>query len=238
MVDGVLLDKLDFIAQQVRHTSMPFGGIQLVFAGDFFQLPPVFKKQLASYGAGAASSGSASPSLAAAGGCFAFEAACWRKALYAQVQLTEVHRQKDPRFVTVLNSLREGRVTEECVSLLKTAGSRLAELGDVSWHGEDRERRRCSCLLLWNTAAAHAPALHLVVLQKLKPTQLYSRNDDVDRVNSQELAKVSGRSVVCVELVRALYFTGCCCVAGHLAIVRPLRARAGFWRATLAKSRI
>jgi len=138
MVDGILLDKLDFIARQVRASALPFGGIQLVFAGDFFQLPPVFKKQAPGYGAGTASSDASS--LAAAGGCFAFEAACWRKALYAQVQLTEVHRQKDPRFVTVLNSLREGRVNEECVSLLKTAGSRLTALGDVSMHGTAAQR--------------------------------------------------------------------------------------------------
>jgi hypothetical protein len=41
MLDGDLFDKLEVVARHVRHNMIPFGGIQLVLAGDFFQLPPV-----------------------------------------------------------------------------------------------------------------------------------------------------------------------------------------------------
>lgn len=41
MVDGDLFDKLEEIARKVRKKDLPFGGIQLVITGDFFQLPPV-----------------------------------------------------------------------------------------------------------------------------------------------------------------------------------------------------
>nr|POF14089.1 atp-dependent dna helicase pif1 [Quercus suber] len=41
MVDGELFDKLEAIARQLRNNGRPFGGIQLVVTGDFFQLPPV-----------------------------------------------------------------------------------------------------------------------------------------------------------------------------------------------------
>jgi len=41
MVDSSLFDKLSEIAQSLRKSRKPFGGIQLVFTGDFFQLPPV-----------------------------------------------------------------------------------------------------------------------------------------------------------------------------------------------------
>ncbi|CAI2165531.1 2670_t:CDS:10 [Funneliformis geosporum] len=40
MLEGDLLDKLEIIARTVRNNSQPFGGLQLIFCGDFFQLPP------------------------------------------------------------------------------------------------------------------------------------------------------------------------------------------------------
>lgn len=43
MLDGYLFDKLEMIARTVRKSSQPFGGIQIVVCGDFFQLPPVGK---------------------------------------------------------------------------------------------------------------------------------------------------------------------------------------------------
>eukprot|EP00975_Prorocentrum_lima_P001109 236505-Prorocentrum_lima.AAC.1 len=49
------LDKLSFIASRARNDRRPFGGVQLVVCGDFFQLPPV---ELSKDG-------------------FAFEAKCW-----------------------------------------------------------------------------------------------------------------------------------------------------------------
>ena len=46
MLDGRLLDKLDSLARNVRsRPAEPFGGIQLILAGDFFQLPPVRLEQ-------------------------------------------------------------------------------------------------------------------------------------------------------------------------------------------------
>ncbi len=42
MLDGRFFSKLDGVARSVRNCpNKPFGGIQLVLAGDFFQLPPV-----------------------------------------------------------------------------------------------------------------------------------------------------------------------------------------------------
>jgi ATP-dependent DNA helicase PIF1 len=43
MVDADLFDKLETVARSVRNNDRPFGGIQLVLSGDFFQLPPVSK---------------------------------------------------------------------------------------------------------------------------------------------------------------------------------------------------
>ena len=43
MVDSVFFETLDFVGRSVRNNDLPFGGIQLIVSGDFFQLPPVSK---------------------------------------------------------------------------------------------------------------------------------------------------------------------------------------------------
>lgn len=76
MVDGELFDKLEAIARQLRNNGRPFGGIQLVITGDFFQLPPV-----PDYGKVAK---------------FAFDAASWNTTIDHTIGLHHVFRQKDP----------------------------------------------------------------------------------------------------------------------------------------------
>ena len=76
MVDGDLFDKLEAIAKTIRSSGRPFGGIQLVITGDFFQLPPV-----PDYGKQAK---------------FAFDAGTWSTAIEHTIGLTQVFRQKDP----------------------------------------------------------------------------------------------------------------------------------------------
>jgi ATP-dependent DNA helicase PIF1 len=83
MVDGDLFDKLEGIARAMRNNGRPFGGIQLVITGDFFQLPPV-----PDYGNKAKSVK------------FAFDAGTWSTAIHHTIGLTEVFRQKDPGIST------------------------------------------------------------------------------------------------------------------------------------------
>ena len=76
MVDGDLFDKLEAIARQIRNNGRPFGGMQLVITGDFFQLPPV------------PDSGRVAK--------FAFDAATWNTTIEHTIGLHHVFRQKDP----------------------------------------------------------------------------------------------------------------------------------------------
>ena len=76
MVDGDLFDKLEAIARIVRNNGRPFGGIQLVITGDFFQLPPV-----PDYGKISK---------------FSFDAATWNTSIEHTIGLSQVFRQKDP----------------------------------------------------------------------------------------------------------------------------------------------
>jgi ATP-dependent DNA helicase PIF1 len=76
MVDGELFDKLESIARTLRNNGRPFGGIQLVITGDFFQLPPVPDKGKIAQ--------------------FAFDASTWTTAVEYTIGLHHVFRQKDP----------------------------------------------------------------------------------------------------------------------------------------------
>lgn len=90
MLDGDLFDRLARVACLVRKNTRPFGGIQLIVTGDFFQLPPVMKN--------------GQPK-------FAFEAEKWAECVERTFNLSKVFRQKDPRFVDMLNEMRFGRLT-------------------------------------------------------------------------------------------------------------------------------
>ena len=43
VVVGNYFKKLEHVARSVKNNDKPFGGIQLIMCGDFFQLPPVSK---------------------------------------------------------------------------------------------------------------------------------------------------------------------------------------------------
>lgn len=94
MIDPKLFDKLEQIARMLRKSTKPFGGIQIVATGDFFQLPPV------------------SP-----GGDvqFVFESAKWHEVIQKMYNLTQVFRQKDQTFVRMLNEMRMGKLSADTV---------------------------------------------------------------------------------------------------------------------------
>ncbi|QSZ37191.1 hypothetical protein DSL72_009285 [Monilinia vaccinii-corymbosi] len=98
MVDGDLFDKLEEIARGMRNNGRPFGGIQLVITGDFFQLPPVPDSHQKSRGVK-----------------FAFDAVTWGTAIHHTIGLTQVFRQKDPVFANMLNEMRLGKVSQDTI---------------------------------------------------------------------------------------------------------------------------
>lgn len=105
MIDGILFDKLEYIARMVRRDERPFGGIQLVVSGDFCQLPPVPDRD---------KNGISMPAI------FAFEAKSWRRCIPRPVVLTKVFRQKEQGFVDMLNLLRWGKTSGEVVRTFRS----------------------------------------------------------------------------------------------------------------------
>jgi ATP-dependent DNA helicase PIF1 len=106
MLTAELFEKLDQIGQAIRHSSKPFGGIQLLLSGDFHQLPPVVKAEEA------AAAGAASP--------FVFNSPSWKTAVHRTIELTEIVRQKDPVFQKILLEARVGVLSAESEALLRT----------------------------------------------------------------------------------------------------------------------
>ncbi|XP_034249290.1 ATP-dependent DNA helicase PIF1-like [Thrips palmi] len=104
MVDGRFFDKLEYVAREVRCNDKPFGGIQLVLCGDFFQLPPVGRSN---------SSGDEGQAT------FCFQSEAWDRCNLNCYELTVVHRQSDPVFIDILQNIRIGRITPEIVDRLQ-----------------------------------------------------------------------------------------------------------------------
>ncbi|RMZ90363.1 hypothetical protein DV736_g2396, partial [Chaetothyriales sp. CBS 134916] len=111
MVDGTLFDKLEQIARMIRNSGRPFGGIQLVVTGDFFQLPPVPDRNSEA--------------------TFAFDAATWNTCIDHTILLTHVFRQKDPIFASMLNEMRMGKLSAATIAGFKSLSRDLDFQDDV-----------------------------------------------------------------------------------------------------------
>ncbi len=104
MMTADLLDKLNEIGKKIRSCRLPFGGIQLLFVGDFYQLPPVSRGE--------------------DGAIFAFESNTWREAISTTIELTILQRQKDPVFQKILCEARVGELSKESCRILKECQER------------------------------------------------------------------------------------------------------------------
>jgi len=105
MMDPILLDKLDEIGRIVRRSEKPFGGIQMVFVGDFFQLPPVRKER-------------EEQEEQVPRPEFSFESNVWQRISPTVILLTEIVRQSDPIFQQVLNEIRFGKISQGSLDIL------------------------------------------------------------------------------------------------------------------------
>ncbi|MDD3486828.1 MAG: PIF1 family DEAD/DEAH box helicase [Candidatus Moranbacteria bacterium] len=98
MLDANQLDNVNQICKRVRDPFLPFGGLQVVLCGDFFQLPPVSK-------------GSAKAK-------FAFSAQVWQEAGIQVCYLDEQHRHQDDGLLAALNAIRSSEVDENAKDII------------------------------------------------------------------------------------------------------------------------
>ena len=103
MLHASFVDMLDTVAKHMRRNEKPFGGMQVVFTGDFFQLPPVVKN--GSNGDGAV---------------FAFQSRAWKEAKPVVCYLSEQFRQDDDRLSSLLLAIRLGDIDEGHYEMLES----------------------------------------------------------------------------------------------------------------------
>lgn len=140
------LDMVNHITQIIRENLQPFGGLQLIVAGDFFQLPPIGRTEETNREK------------------FAFMAESWLSANFQICYLSEQHRQQlslendntQLSLIDILNQIRSQQFNQYTMpTLLATAQHNLAE----------------------------------------SRTRLYTHNFNVNKINEEELAKLTTQSM-------------------------------------------
>lgn len=102
MLSKKIFEIIEELARIIHGSSMPFGGMQVIFTGDFFQLPPV-------------------PTLGDEDtDKFCFESPRWNSVFKPenQIELKTIFRQNDPIYVNILMQIRQGELDEENVTIL------------------------------------------------------------------------------------------------------------------------
>ena len=102
MMSLKIFELLEELARVIRRSSVVFGGIQVVFTGDMYQLPPV-----------------GSP-LEPETSMFCFESPKWNKLFLPEnhIELKTIFRQTDPIFTEILQQIRVGKIEEKSIEIL------------------------------------------------------------------------------------------------------------------------
>lgn len=100
MMDANFFELIEKVARLVRGNNRPFGGMQVILIGDFYQLPPVSKSN--------------EPLK------FCFESEKWNEVIQNKITLREIVRQKDPIFQNVLSEVRIGKPSIETIKIIES----------------------------------------------------------------------------------------------------------------------
>jgi ATP-dependent exoDNAse (exonuclease V) alpha subunit len=122
MMHRCQLDMVNKILKYIRQNNKPFGGLQVIFCGDFFQLPPIGEPEETNRDK------------------FAFMSEAWVEASPVICYLSEQHRQKGNSLDSILNEIRAGSVGENSIGLLKKAAEhQLQDAPKLYTHNQDVE---------------------------------------------------------------------------------------------------
>jgi ATP-dependent exoDNAse (exonuclease V) alpha subunit len=99
MLHDFRLDLVDDVCRTVREDARPFGGLQVIFCGDFFQLPPVTRRDEMD-----------GLDLNETQTNFAYHAKCWSELNLVVLYLNSQYRQDDDGFLDILNKIRRNEI--------------------------------------------------------------------------------------------------------------------------------
>lgn len=106
------LSMIDAVCREIKQSSEPFGAMQIVLVGDFFQLPPVVRTDPAA--------DSQIALMKEPAGAFAYDAPAWLRSAPVACYLTEQHRQDDVDFLTLLSAMRRNAFTSDHLRHIQT----------------------------------------------------------------------------------------------------------------------
>ena len=139
MVSPEMFSAMDRILRAFKKNNTPFGGVQTILSGDFFQLPPI--------------------SRVVTDKRFAWQSPSWRELDLKTCYLQKKFRQDDNVLISILDEIRSGSVSSHSIDTLNSRYHKELDNG-------------------------------------FTPTKLYTHNMDVDRINSEELAKIMHPSLL------------------------------------------
>ncbi len=109
MVRADIIDFIDKVLRiYTRNRHEPFGGKQMLFVGDIYQLEPVLREEDRQL---------LQPFYPSP---FFFDAHAFRQMHLACIELTKVYRQEDPQFISLLDRIRNNTITQSELSLLNS----------------------------------------------------------------------------------------------------------------------
>jgi hypothetical protein len=110
MLHGSQLDMLDELLRSIRKNDAPFGGMQVVLCGDFFQLPPVVKNREVEQSD------------------FVFTSQAWRALDPVVCYMTDQYRQNEGDLLSILDAVRGGDIDDGVYTLLESRKDIVHEL--------------------------------------------------------------------------------------------------------------
>ncbi len=112
MLHHFRLDLVEQVCRTFKRNNLPFGGLQVILCGDFFQLPPVSRN-------------GEEPAN------FIYHSRSWETMNVKICYLHEQHRQNDQDFLQVLNEIRASSVSAETLNLLTARFNKKPEVANV-----------------------------------------------------------------------------------------------------------
>ncbi len=106
MLRADVLDAIDYLLKEVRQDSRALGGLQVVFIGDLFQLPPIETRH------------DTETLQGVYGSLYFMNARVFTGLHMLMVELTETYRQSDPVFINLLTAIRKGRISDNELNIL------------------------------------------------------------------------------------------------------------------------
>jgi hypothetical protein len=160
MLRADVLDAVDFRMRAVKNRyDVSFGGVQVLFIGDLYQLPPIVKDNewqvLGHY--------YSSPHFFAAK---ALQPSDDGTRAYVHIELDKIFRQKDPRFISILNNFRNNKVT-------------TSDLQTLNKHYRSQDELDANGIITLTTHNHKADSLNNDALTKLPgPSRFYEAKVD------------------------------------------------------------